>query len=150
MVRKLKEGDVLFIKSIDRLGRNYEEIIEQWQFLSKTKNVDIVVLDFPLLDTRKHEHGLTGKFLSDMVLQILSYVAQVERENTKQRQMEGIKEAKKKGVSFGRPKNEIPDAFYNVYPLWKNKEITQREASRRLYTNHNAFIRWVRRYEQMI
>ena len=148
LVRKLREGDVMFVKSIDRLGRNYDEIIEQWQYISKVKNADIVVLDFPLLDTRKHEHGITGKFLSDMVLQILSYVAQVERENTKQRQMEGIEEAQKKGIIFGRPKMELPEEFSQVYTLWKSRQITQREASRRLKTNHNTFKNWVERYQE--
>ena len=149
LVKKLKERDVLFVKSIDRLGRNYDEIIHQWQYLSKIKNIDIVVLDFPLLDTRNHnENGITGKFLSDMVLQILSYVAQVERENTKQRQMEGIEEAHKKGIIFGRPKTEFPKEFHQVYTLWESRKITQREASRRLGTNHNMFRRWVERYEE--
>ena len=148
LVNKLKEGDVLFVKSIDRLGRNYDEILKQWQYLSKEKNVDIVVYDFPLLDTRNQANGITGKFLSDMVLQILSYVAQIERENIKQRQMEGIKEAHKKGISFGRPKSALPDDFEEVYNLWIANEITRREASRRLDTNHNMFARWVKRYEE--
>lgn len=104
LMKKLKEGDELYIKSIDRLGRNYDEIIKEWNTITKEKNADIVVLDFPLLDTRTKVNDLTGKFISDLVLQILSYVAQVERENTHQRQMEGIKEAKKRGVKFGRSK----------------------------------------------
>ena len=100
LLRKLKEGDELYIKSIDRLGRNYDEIIKEWNFITKEKNAEIIVLDFPLLDTRTKAYDLTGKFIADIVLQILSYVAQIERENTHQRQMEGIKEAKKRGVKF--------------------------------------------------
>lgn len=138
-----------FIKSIDRLGRNYDEIIQQWQYLSKTKKIDIVVLDFPLLDTRNQKNGLTGQFLSDRVLQIVSYVAQIERENIKQRQKESIVEAKKKEVQFGRPRMDIPEEFQQVYVLWKNKQISQREASRRLQTNHNTFKRWANRYQKI-
>jgi DNA invertase Pin-like site-specific DNA recombinase len=111
MVRKLKSDDEVFIKSIDRLSRNYDEIIEQWRKLTKEKEVNVIVLDFPLLDTRHQGNGLTGKFIADLVLQILSYVAQIERENTHARQMEGIREAKKKGVRFGRPKRKIPENF---------------------------------------
>ena len=117
MIRKLKAKDELYIKSIDRLGRNYEEIIEQWHFLTKEKNVDIIVLDFPLLDTRHQVNGLTGKFIADLVLQILSYVAQIERENIKQRQAEGIQLAKEKGVKFGRPQIALPENFEEIYLL---------------------------------
>lgn len=144
LIKRLKEGDTLFIKSIDRLGRNYDEIIEQWQYLTKTKNIDIVVLDFPLLDTRSQTEGITGKFLADMVLQILSYVAQVERENIHQRQAEGIREARKRGVLFGRPRLEIPENFDQVYQLWKDCKISQREAGRRLNTSHHTFLKWAR------
>ena len=100
MIRKIKPGDEVFIKSIDRLGRNYTEIIEQWKVITKKKKADIIVIDFPLLDTRKKVNGLTGTFIADLVLQVMSYVAQIERENTHKRQMEGIREAKKKGVHF--------------------------------------------------
>lgn len=126
LIRKLKEGDELYIKSIDRLGRNYDEIIEEWNRITKEKKADIIVIDFPLLDTREKSENLTGKFLADIVLQILSYVAQIERENTHQRQMEGIMEAKKKGVKFGRPKNNLPDNFYEIATLWKEEKITLR------------------------
>lgn len=143
LIKKLKKDDVLFIKSIDRLGRNYDEIIEQWNFLVKEKEVDIVVIDFPLLDTRENVNGITGKFLSDVILQILSYVAQVEKENTHQRQMEGIKEAQKKGIKFGRPPKETPKQFESTYLLWKNDQISQREASRRLGVSHTTFKKWV-------
>lgn len=109
MLRKLKAGDEVYIKSIDRLGRNYDEIIEQWRILTKDKDVDVSVLDFPLLDTKNKINGLTGKFIADLVLQILSYVAQIERENIRQRQAEGIRIAKEKGVKFGRPVMDIPE-----------------------------------------
>lgn len=148
MVRRLKAGDLLYIKSIDRLGRNYEEILEQWRLLTKTKDIDIKVIDFPLLDTTGAVNGVTGKFVADLVLQILSYVAQVERENIRQRQAEGIKEAKENGVRFGRPCRDMPKDFVKIYRLWAAREISLREASRRLETNHNTFHRWVRVYRQ--
>ena len=147
LIKRLAAGDELYIKSIDRLGRNYDEIIEQWRYLTKTKDVDIIVLDFPLLDTRNQVNGITGKFIADLVLQILSYVAQIERENIHQRQMEGIKEAKAKGTRFGRPKNALPDGFKEVYDLWKSEQISQREAGKMLNTNHVTFGRWVKRVE---
>lgn len=111
LIRKLKAGDVLYIKSIDRLGRDYDEIIQQWRKITKEMEVDIVVIDFPLLDTRARENDLTGIFIADLVLQILSYVAQVERENIRQRQKEGIEVAKVKGIQFGRPKKSCRRIF---------------------------------------
>ena len=149
LMKKLCENDILYVKSIDRLGRNYDEIIEQWRYLTKKKKIDIVVLDFPLLDTRQQIHGLTGKFIADLVLQIMSYVAQIERENTKQRQREGIQLAKERGVQFGRPEAKIPDGFEQMYCLWKKQEISKREASRRLKTRHTMFSRWIERYEML-
>ncbi|WWU63300.1 recombinase family protein [Clostridium baratii] len=149
MVRKLKNGDEVYIKSIDRLGRNYEEIIEQWQYLTKTKDVNIIVLDFPLLDTRNQVNGLTGKFISDLVLQILSYVAQIERENIKQRQAEGIQLAKKKGVKFGRPALPIPKEFEKIYELYLKGEISKRAAAKLLGTNHVTFSNWIKRHENI-
>lgn len=146
LVTKLKEGDELYIKSIDRLGRDYDEIIQQWRFLTRDKDVDIIVLDFPLLDTRNQINGITGKFIADLVLQILSYVAQIERENIHQRQMEGIKEAQKNGVQFGRPRQALPDNFYEIVEMWQQKEISQREAARRLYISHTTFTRWLGYY----
>lgn len=122
LIRTLKEGDELYIKSIDRLGRSYDDIIKQWHLITKVKNVDIIVLDFPLLNTKHQINNLTGKFLSDIVLQILSYVAQIERENTHQRQMEGIKEARKRGVKFGRSKKEVPKQFDDVVTMWVDKK----------------------------
>ena len=146
LVRKLKVGDELYIKSIDRLGRDYDEIIQQWRFLTRDRDVSIIVLDFPFLDTRNQINGITGKFLADLVLQILSYVAQIERENVHQRQMEGIKEARKKGVRFGRPRQTIPEDFYGVVELWQNDQISLREAARRLKISHTTFTRWVGYY----
>ncbi|WP_041139579.1 recombinase family protein [Beduini massiliensis] len=148
LCRKLQAGDTVYVKSIDRLGRDYDEIIEQWRFLTKVKDIDIIVLDFPLLDTRNQVNGITGKFIADLVLQILSYVAQVERENIHQRQMEGIKEAKAKGIQFGRPANDFPEDFEEVYNLWKMKQISQREAGKRLNSSHVMFRRWVQRIEK--
>ena len=114
MLRKLKKDDLLYIKSIDRLGRNYEEILQQWRILTKEKGVDIVVLDMPLLDTRRGK-DLMGTFLSDIVLQVLSFVAENERTNIKQRQSEGIAAAKAQGIKFGRPPLPLPDNFYEVH-----------------------------------
>lgn len=146
LLKSLRSGDELYIKSIDRLGRNYKEIIEQWQYLTKSKEVNVIILDFPLLDTRKQVHGITGQFIADLVLQVLSYVAQIERENTLQRQKEGIYEAQKRGVRFGRPKLDLPEDFETVMHLWCSHQISQREAARRLNTNHNTFSRWVKQY----
>ena len=128
LLRKLKKGDLLYIKSIDRLGRNYEEILQQWRMLTKEKGVDIVVIDMPLLDTRRGK-DLMGTFLSDIVLQVLSFVAENERTTIKQRQAEGIAAAKANGVKFGRPPVPLPDNFHEVYKAWKLKEITLKEAA---------------------
>ena len=142
MVRKLKAGDVLVVKSIDRLGRNYEEILEQWRMLTKKKEVDVVVLDMPLLDTRMSGGNLTGVFVADLVLQILSYVAQTERENIRQRQMEGIAAAKQRGVKFGRPKKRVPEEFARLREKWMQKEVSSREAAKRLGISQDTFLRW--------
>ena len=122
MVRKLKKDDVLYIKSIDRLGRNYAEILEQWRILTKSKGIDIVVLDMPLLDTRRGK-DLMGTFLSDIVLQVLSFVAENERENIRQRQAEGIAAAKARGVRFGRPEKELPDNFEALIQAWEREQL---------------------------
>jgi DNA invertase Pin-like site-specific DNA recombinase len=122
MVRELRKNDLLYIKSIDRLGRNYSEILEQWRILTKERGIDIVVLEMPLLDTRRGK-DLMGTFLSDIVLQVLSFVAENERSNIKQRQAEGIAAAKARGVQFGRPKIEIPDNFMQLVSQWENKKI---------------------------
>lgn len=123
LVRKLRKDDLLYIKSIDRLGRNYEEIQNQWRILTKEKGADIVVLDMPLLDTRRGK-DLMGTFLSDIVLQVLSFVAENERTNIKQRQAEGIAAAKARGVRFGRPPKPLPENFHSVYQRWKAGKIT--------------------------
>ncbi|MGI6184019.1 MAG: recombinase family protein [Candidatus Fimadaptatus sp.] len=123
LIKKLKPGDLLYIKSIDRLGRNYEEIQNQWRILTKEKGIDIVVLDMPLLDTRRGK-DLMGTFLSDIVLQVLSFVAENERTNIRQRQAEGIAAAKAKGIRFGRPPLPLPETFHENYQRWKSGEIT--------------------------
>lgn len=128
LVKRLKENDILYIKSIDRLGRNYEEIIEQWRILTKEKKIAIVVLDMPLLDTRR-EKDLMGTFLSDIVLQVLSFVAENERKNIKQRQKEGIEAAKIRGVQFGRPENPLPENFSQIYNQWVMGKIGGIEAA---------------------
>ena len=128
LVRKLKPGDVLFIKSIDRLGRNYNMVLDEWRFLTKEKDIDIVVIDMPLLDTRIEGKNLVGKFIADVVLQVLSFVAENERETMRQRQAEGIRMAKARGVKFGRPSVAIPDDFEMVITLYKQGKITSKEA----------------------
>lgn len=129
LLKQLKTDDLLYIKSIDRLGRNYEEIQNQWRIITKDKKVDIVVLDMPLLDTRRGK-DLVGTFLSDIVLQVLSFVAENERSNIRQRQAEGIAAAKARGVRFGRPPATLPENFHQVYQLWKSGKITGLEAAR--------------------
>lgn len=123
LLRKMKKDDLLYIKSIDRLGRNYEEILQQWRVLTKEKGIDIVVLDMPLLDTRRGK-DLMGTFLSDIVLQVLSFVAENERTNIRQRQAEGIAAAKAKGIRFGRPPSALPENFHEIYQQWKSGKIT--------------------------
>ena len=144
LMRKLKRGDILVVKSIDRLGRNYDEILNQWRIITKEKQADIVVLDMPLLDTRQRGRDLTGTFVADLVLQILSYVAQTERENIRQRQMEGIAAAKLRGVQFGRPRKTVPENFPLLKERWEKKEITSRQAARELHIAQDTFLRWVR------
>ena len=144
LIRKMKKGDLLVIKSIDRLGRNYEEIIQQWRYLTKEKGIDIVVLDMALLDTREGK-DLTGTLIADLVLQLLSYVAQTERENIRQRQKEGIQAAKRKGVQFGRPKIPVPDQFTELKQQWKNNEISSRQDASQLGVSHETFLRWCKR-----
>ena len=126
---KIKKDDLLYIKSIDRLGRNYSEIFDQWRILTKDKGVDIVVMDMPLLDTRRGK-DLMGTFLSDIVLQVLSFVAENERMNIWQRQAEGIAAAKARGVRFGRPPKPLPENFHGLYQQWKNGKITGTAAAK--------------------
>jgi DNA invertase Pin-like site-specific DNA recombinase len=128
MVKKLKAGDSLYIASIDRLGRNYQEVQEQWRVLTREKKEDICVIDMPLLDTR-HCKDLIGTFISDLVLQILSFVAQNERENIRRRQAEGIAAAKARGVKFGRPERPLPDNFERIREQWREKKITLQQAA---------------------
>jgi len=128
MVKKLRRDDLLYIKSIDRLGRNYKEVQEQWRILTKEKGIDICVIDMPLLDTRTAK-DLIGTFIADLVLQILSFVAESERDNIRQRQAEGIAAAKARGVKFGRPEQELPDNFQVLLLAWKKREISLREAA---------------------
>lgn len=142
LVKKMKPGDTLVIKSIDRLGRNYDEILDQWRFLTKKKELAIVVLDMPLLDTRQGR-DLTGVLIADIVLQLLSYVAQTEREFIHQRQMEGIAAAKERNVRFGRPECVKPDNFQEIYKLWKNKKITACKAADLLGVSRSTFMKWV-------
>ena len=129
LVRRLRRDDLLYVKSIDRLGRNYSEILEQWRMLTKEKGVDIAVLDMPLLDTRRGK-DLVGTFLSDIVLQVLSFVAENERDNIRQRQAEGIAAAKARGVRFGRPPLPLPDNFHMLHQAWRGQKITLRQAAR--------------------
>ncbi|WP_276677214.1 recombinase family protein [Selenomonas artemidis] len=149
MVRRLKKDDVIYIKSIDRLGRNYEEIQEQWRMLTKEKGVDIVVVDMPLLDTRRGK-DLMGTFLSDIVLQVLSFVAESERVNIRQRQAEGIAAAKARGVRFGRPARPLPENFLECYRQWKAAQITGSAAARACGMPLATF-RWrAERYEKEV
>ena len=139
MMKKIKKGDLIVIKSIDRLGRNYDEILEQWRIITKVKQADIFVIDFPLLDTRKKENDLTGTFIADLVLQILSYVAQTEREFIHQRQAEGIAAAKRRGVRFGRDKIDLPENFDEAFSKYSSGEISIRKAADMCGMNYGTF-----------
>ena len=148
LLRKMKKDDLLYIKSIDRLGRNYEEILEQWRILTKEKGIDIVVLDMPLLDTRRGK-DLMGTFLSDIVLQVLSFVAENERTNIRQRQAEGIAVAKAKGVKFGRPPLPLPDNFYEVHKAWRAKKLTLKQAAAACNMPVGTFYGKARKFENV-
>ena len=148
LLRKLKKDDLLYIKSIDRLGRNYEEILQQWHVLTKEKGIDIVVLDMPLLDTRRGK-DLMGTFLSDIVLQVLSFVAENERTNIRQRQAEGIAAAKARGVKFGRPPLPLPDNFYEVHMEWRMKKITLKQAANACNMPVGTFYGKARKFENV-
>ena len=143
LIRKIKSGDTLVIKSIDRLGRNYDEILEQWRIITKEKQAAIVVLDMPLLDT-KQNRDLTGTLIADIVLQLLSYVAQTEREFIRQRQAEGIAAAKARGVKFGRQAMERPSGYEAIKDQWQRRELSARAAAKQLGITHGTFLRWVR------
>ena len=147
MVRRLKKDDLLYIKSIDRLGRNYGEILEQWRILTREKGVDIAVLDMPLLDTRRGK-DLMGTFLSDIVLQVLSFVAENERANIRQRQAEGIAAAKARGVHFGRRFKDRGEHYGEILAAWRRGELSGRAAARALNVAHGTFQRWSREIDQ--
>lgn len=142
LLKQLRPNDVLVVKSIDRLGRNYAEILEQWRIITKEKKASIVVLEMPLLDTRR-EKDLIGTLLADVVLQLLSYVAETERKFIRQRQVEGIAAAKRRGVRFGRIPIQKPDNYPEILALWKQHEISARKAAKILGISHYTFLRWV-------
>ena len=141
MLKRVKRGDVVVIKSIDRLGRNYGEILEQWRLITREIGADIQVIDMPLLNTNSFHEDLTGIFIADLVLQILAYVAETERSFIKQRQAEGITAAKINGVKFGCPKIELPKEFADYYKKWKAKQISSRQAAKELHMSHATFYR---------
>lgn len=143
LVKKLKMEDTLVLKSIDRLGRNYDEILEQWRYLTKEKKVTIIVLDMPLLDTKQGK-DLTGTLIADIVLQLLSYVAQTEREFIHQRQAEGIAAAKAKGIKFGRSAKERPKNYEEIAKQWRDKKISARQAATQLNVSYTTFLKWVK------
>jgi DNA invertase Pin-like site-specific DNA recombinase len=143
LLRVLKEGDVIIILSIDRLGRNYEEILNQWRIITKDMKVDIVVIDMPLLDTRR-DKNLLGTLISDMVLQLLSFVAQNERENIKKRQAQGIAAAKARGVKFGRPVKDVPDEFTDEVARWNKGELDIEDILRKYNISQSTFYRRIR------
>lgn len=145
LIKKLKSGDLLYILSIDRLGRNYEEIQNQWRVLTKEIGADICVIDMPLLDTRQGK-DLMGTFIADLVLQILSFVAQNERENIRKRQLQGIAAAKAKGVRFGRPEKDIPVEFISLIREWEKKKITLAEILNMCQISESTFYRRLREY----
>ena len=141
LVERLQPGDVLVVKSIDRLGRNYDEILGQWRLLTKQKSIDIVVLDMPLLDTRSTSgHGVTGKLIADIVLELLSYVAHVERDNIRQRQAEGIAAARARGVKLGRPALAVPEEFDAVHRKWEDGCLNSRQAAESLGVLFKALV----------
>lgn len=144
LIRRVRCGDVLVVKSIDRLGRNYDEIIDEWRRITKEKGAHIVVLDMPLLDTHEQPNNLTGAFIADLVLQLLSYVAQIERENIKQRQAEGIAAAKARGVRFGRPVKERPSCYWETKSSYLSGYITRKDAATYLGVSPNTFDKWLR------
>ena len=145
LMGRLRPGDTVYVKSIDRLGRNYEEILDQWHRITKEKRADIVVLDMPLLDTRRKGKDLTGTFVADLVLQILSYVAETERRNIRQRQAEGIAAARARGVHFGNPGKPLPENFEPVVRRWRSQELRLPDALRELNVGHTYFFENVKK-----
>ena len=146
MIKKLRKDDVVYVKSIDRLGRNYTEILDQWRILTKEKGVDIVVVDMPMLDTRRGK-DLIGTFISDIVLQVLSFVAENERCNIRQRQAEGIMAAKARGVRFGRPKKNMPDNFLSLVNCWEKKQISLPEVLKICQISESTFYRRIQDFK---
>lgn len=149
LMKKLKKDDILYIESIDRLGRNYEEIMEQWKYITKYKRADIVVIDMPILDTRRGK-DLLGTFIADVVLALLSYVAENERMNIRRRQAEGIAAAKAKGVKFGAPTKPLPDNFDDIYCKWKDKIISSEEAIKESNMPRSTFYSKAKQYEESL
>lgn len=149
LIKKIKKDDLLIVKSIDRLGRNYKMILDEWAYITKTKEADIKVLDMPLLDTRIEGKNLVGKFISDIVLQVLSFVAENERNNIKERQAEGIRIAKEKGVKFGRPKVTTPPNTNEILDKYINHIINNTEAIETLHISRGTFFRLVKEYKNM-
>ncbi len=147
-MRKLDNNSVLFVKSIDRLGRNYSDLNEQWRIITKEKGADIVVIDMPILDTRR-DKNLLGTFISDIVLVLLSYIAENERINIRQRQAEGIAAAKARGVKFGRPAIPLPNNFYEVHKQWRNKELTLEQAAKACSLSVSTFYDKARKFEKV-
>ena len=147
LLRDLNKNSVLFVKSIDRLGRNYTDLNEQWRIITKEKEADIVVIDMPILDTRR-EKNLLGTLISDIVLALLSYAAENERANIRQRQVEGIAAAKARGVKFGRPEIIVPDNFYEIYKKWRKKEVSVKEAAKACNLAKSTFFDKVRKLEK--
>lgn len=149
LMNRIREGDVLYIKSIDRLGRNYDDILEQWRIITKVKRVDIVVIDMPILDTRR-DKNLIGTLISDIFLQVLSFVAENERTTIRQRQAEGIAAAKARGVQFGRAPEPLPENFNEVYQRWKRKELTVTQAAKECGMAKSTFFDKAKKYGKAI
>lgn len=149
LLRRLRPGDLLIVKSIDRLGRNYRDILEQWRYITQNKHADIMILDMELLDTRRGK-DLTKTLIADIVLQLLSYVAETERDNIRERQAEGIAAAKARGIRFGAPKKEKPASYPHYYALWTQGKMSAREAARKLEVSHNTFLSWAREKAEVI
>ena len=143
LLRKLKRDDVFVATSIDRMGRNYDEILENWRIITKKKHADIVILDMAFLDTRE-ERDLTGRLMANVFLQFLSYVAETERNLIRQRQREGIASAKERGIKFGRTPLSIPDTFPEVYARWRRQELSATQAGKALRVSRNTFLKWAR------
>ncbi|WP_165042815.1 recombinase family protein [Adlercreutzia sp. ZJ138] len=150
LVARLRKGDVLVVKSIDRLGRNYDEVIEEWRRITKDRGANVVVLDMPLLDTRERQDGITGVFIADLVLQLLSYVAQIERESIKQRQAEGIAAAQARGVRFGRPRKRRPASYSEARRSFQEGRITRKQAAACLKVSPSTFDRWIREDDDQV